>query len=72
VQWDSKNENRHALQVEGGSLIVRGCEFRAKKPQIDLGEKVRRAIVTGNLLGGKPAIRNQSQGSVEIANNAAE
>lgn len=72
VQWDQKNEGRHALQVAGGSLIVRGCEFQARKPQIELGEQVRRAVVTGNLLTGKPAISNRSKGSVEIANNAAE
>lgn len=72
VQWDRKNEGRHALQVSGGSVIVRGCEFKARKPQIELGEQVRRAVVTGNLLSGKPAISNRSKGWVEIANNAAE
>ncbi|HYT61891.1 MAG TPA: glycosyl hydrolase family 28-related protein [Haliangiales bacterium] len=73
VQWDRKNEGRHALQISGGgSVIVRGCEFRAKRPQIELGEQVRRAVITGNLLGGKPSISNRSKGSVEIANNAAE
>jgi hypothetical protein len=72
VQWDRKNEGRHALQFSGGSVIVRGCEFQAKKPQIDLGEQVRRAVVTGNLLTGKTSIRNRSRGWVEIANNATD
>jgi hypothetical protein len=72
VQWDRKNESRHALQIHGGSVIVRGCEFRAKKPQIELGEEVRRAVVTGNLFSGKPAITSRSKGAVEIANNAAD
>jgi hypothetical protein len=72
VQWDHKNEGRYALQVSGGSVIVRGCEFQARKPQIELGEQVRRAVITGNLLGGKPAISNRAKGSVEIANNAGE
>jgi hypothetical protein len=72
VQWDRKNEGRHALQFSGGSVIVRGCEFQAKKPQIQLGEQVRRAVVTGNLIGGKPAISNRSKGWVEIANNVGE
>ncbi|MBI2929062.1 MAG: hypothetical protein HYY24_25645 [Verrucomicrobia bacterium] len=72
VQWDHKNEGRHALQVSGGSVIVRGCEFRARKPQIELGDQVRRAVVTGNLLSGKSAISNRSKGAVEIANNAAD
>ena len=30
------------LQVEGGSVIVRGCEFQANRPQIALGAAVRR------------------------------
>jgi hypothetical protein len=72
VQWDHKNEGRHALQVSSGSVIVRGCEFRARKPQIELGAEVHRAVVTGNLVSGKPAITNRSKGSVEIANNAGE
>ncbi len=29
VQWDSKSRGRHAIQVESGTVLVRGCEFRA-------------------------------------------
>ena len=72
VQWDRKNEGRHALQVSGGSVLVRGCEFQARKPQVQIGEQVRRAVISGNLLAGKQAISNQSKGSVEIANNASD
>jgi len=71
VQWGGK-EGRAALQASGGSLIVRGCEFQANKPQIDLGEKVRRAIITGNLLRGKPRINNQSKGNIEISANVSD
>src|SRR5438046_4029878 len=53
VQWDSKKENRSALRVESGSVLVRGCEFQADKPQIELGENVRRAVITDNLIIGK-------------------
>jgi hypothetical protein len=72
VQWDSKKEGRAALQATGGSLLVRGCEFQANKPQIDLGEGVRRAVIAGNLLRGKARIANRSKGAVEISANAAE
>ena len=72
VQWDRNNEGRPALQISGGSVIVRGCEFQASKPQIELGEQVRRAVVTGNLISGKLAISNKSKGWVESANNAGE
>jgi hypothetical protein len=56
VQWDSKKEGRHAIRAEGGSLLVRGCEFRQDKPQIELGESVRRAVISDNLFAGEERI----------------
>ena len=70
VQWDRGNEGRPALNVTGGSLIVRGCEFQRDKPQIELGEAVRRAVIADNLITGKLRIANRSQGTVIIDNNA--
>ena len=70
VQWDHRREGRHALQVESGTILVRGCEFREDKPQIELGEGVRRAVASGNILTGAERIANRSRGSVEVANNA--
>jgi hypothetical protein len=72
VQWDSKKEGRHALQAEGGSLLVRGCEFREAKPQIELAEGVRRAVISDNLIRGKVQITNRSQGQVQVGPNAAD
>lgn len=72
VQWDRKNENRHALQVSGGTVLVRGCEFQAKKPQVDLSEEVRRAVISENVFAGKAVISNRSRGWVEITGNSAE
>ncbi len=72
VQWDNKKEGRHAIQAKSGSLLVRGCEFRADRPQVQIGEDVRRAVVSENILAGKPRIANRSQGWVEIHGNAAE
>jgi hypothetical protein len=71
VQWDSKSEGCHAVQVESGTVLVRGCEFRADRPQIQLGEAVDRAVVTDNVFAGPAQIDNNSKGSVQIANNAA-
>jgi hypothetical protein len=71
VQWDSKNEGRHALQVESGTVLVRGCEFRANRPQVQLGAAVDRAIISDNVFAGPALIANSSGGSVAIANNAA-
>jgi len=72
VQWDSKGTGRHALQVESGAVLVRGCEFRANGPQVELGEAVDRAVITDNLIAGWAQITNHSKGSVQIANNAAK
>jgi hypothetical protein len=72
VQWDAKKEGRHALQASGGTLLVRGCEFRADRPQVELGEGVRRAVITDNVFTGAARLTNRSPGRVQIANNAAE
>jgi hypothetical protein len=72
VQWDRKQEGRAAIQASGGTVLVRGCEFREAKPQIELGAAVRRAVITDNIITGPAKIANHSRGNVQIANNAAE
>jgi hypothetical protein len=72
MQWDSKQQGRAAIQVQGGSVSIRGCEFQEAKPQIELGTSVRRAVITDNLITGRERIANHSKGTVKIANNAAE
>jgi len=72
VQWDHKKEGRAAIQADGGSVIVRGCEFQEDKPQVALGADVRRAIITDNLIKGRPAIVNQSKGNVVLRENVSE
>ncbi len=72
TQWDSKREGRYAIQVESGTVLIRGCEFRENKAQIELGEAVRRAVITGNVITGAIRISNKSKGSVQIGNNAGE
>jgi hypothetical protein len=72
VHWDSKDEGRHALQIASGTVLVRGCEFQADKPQIELGEKVRRAVISDNILTGKPRITNHTKAAVIIHDNASD
>jgi hypothetical protein len=72
VQWDRNKEGRYALQVNGGKISVRGCEFREAKPQISLGEKVRSAVITDNLIRGPVRIDNQTKASAAISNNVGE
>jgi len=72
VQWDHKKEGRHAIQAQSGTVLVRGCEFREDKPQIELGEAVRRAVISDNILTGKPRLTNHSKRSVTLNNNASD
>jgi hypothetical protein len=52
VQWDHNREGRAAIQADSGSLLVHGCEFQENKPQVELGENVRRAVITDNIVTG--------------------
>ena len=72
MQWDGKHEGRAALQVQSGSVVVRGCEFQEAKAQIELGENVHRAVISDNILKGPERIKNNSKGNVKIVNNAAD
>lgn len=72
VQWDRKKEGRPALQVESGTVLVRGCEFRENKPQLALGEKVRRAIISENILRGQARIENRCGTNSIITNNSSD
>jgi hypothetical protein len=72
MQWGGKERNRHALQVDSGTVLIRGCEFQLDRPQIHLGENVSRAIITGNLFPAAMKISNLSKGNVQIGLNAHE
>jgi hypothetical protein len=72
VQWDRNREGRHTLQVENGTVLVRGCEFREDRLQVELGSAVRRAVISDNLFTGPARITNRSSGSVQNAGNASD
>jgi hypothetical protein len=71
VQWDRNKEGRHALQATSGTVLVRGCEFREDKPQIELGQGVRRAVIADNVFKGASRISSQSRKAV-VHDNVAE
>ncbi len=64
-----QGRDRAAIQVQSGTVLIRGCEFRQNRPQIDLGKDVARAIITENIFAGPERINNQSQGKVQIGQN---
>jgi hypothetical protein len=71
VQWGGKDGSRPAIQAHGGTLLVRGCEFRQDRPQIQLGQDVSRAIVAENIFTGPERIINQSKANVQIGLNVS-
>ena len=72
MQWDHTKGGRAALQAESGTLLVRGCEFQQDKPQIELGEAVRRAVISDNIFTGKSRITNHSTRPVVLGTNATD
>lgn len=69
MQWDKDKEGRSAIQARGGTVLVRGCEFRDDRPQVEIGEGVNRAVVTDNVMTGEIRITNRSSGAVQISGN---
>ena len=72
VQWGGKKGDRPAIQAQGGTVLIRGCEFRQNRPQIELGEGVRRAIIAENVFAGRERIVNRSQGNVQLGLNVSD
>lgn len=69
MQWDKDREGRSAIQARGGTVLVRGCEFRDNRPQVEIGENIRRAVVTDNVMTGAVRITDRSKGAVQISGN---
>jgi len=71
VQWGGKDGSRPAIQAQSGTVLIRGCEFRQDRPQIQLGKDVGRAIIAENIFTGSERITNQSKGNVQIGLNTS-
>ncbi|MGH7976933.1 MAG: glycosyl hydrolase family 28-related protein [Limisphaerales bacterium] len=72
VQWDRNKKGLQAIQAASGTVLVHGCEFQENKPQIELGENIRRAVISDNIFTGKSQIANHSKHSVIINDNAGD
>lgn len=72
VQWDRNKKGRYAIQAQSGTVLVNGCEFQEDKPQVKLGEDVRRAIISDNIFTGQPRIANQSKHGIKINSNVGD
>jgi|GEM_PF-559404 len=72
MQWDRNKENRAAIQVTDGSVVIRGCDFGTKAPQVSIGENVQRAIVSENTMQGKVMIDNKGKHTYIAGNLGTE
>jgi hypothetical protein len=69
VQWDRNREGRHAIQAESGTVLVRGCEFREDKPQIQVAEGVH-AVISDNAFASKTVSTTRAKPSAGPARHA--
>lgn len=72
LPWGAPKPDLAVLQVRSGSVIVRGCEFRERKAQVHLGQRVKRAIVTENLVTGPLRVQDETGGRAIVKDNVAE
>ena len=70
--WDHQNQGLAAVQVAGGNVLVRGCEFQRDKTQVELGAEVRRAVISDNIIKGKLRVTSRGSRKFQIHDNAAE
>jgi hypothetical protein len=70
VQWGAGTESS-AIEASGGRILVRGCEFRQKKPHIALSDAVDCAVVTGNVFAGAAQIKHSPRDSIQIGLNVS-
>lgn len=70
--WGGKDKNGPAIRARGGSVLIRGCEFQQDRPQVELGEGIRRAVIADNIITGVVRIVNSSKGNVRISNNSSD
>ncbi|MHB8866048.1 MAG: rhomboid family intramembrane serine protease [Pirellulaceae bacterium] len=68
--WDAKREGRAAIQVGGGTVLIRGCEFQQEKPCIRLEADVQGGVVAGNIFRTATPIADESGGRVAISGNS--
>ncbi len=72
TQWGGKEGKLSAIQAQSGTVLIRGCEFRQNRPQIELGKNVKRAVIAENVFRGAEKIKNESEGNVQIGLNASD
>jgi hypothetical protein len=71
VDWDKDGKGVPAIDLEGGDLIVNGCNFLKNAPQALLGGYARSAVIMGNRMQGPVSVSNPAHANLQIGLNAA-
>jgi Pectate lyase superfamily protein len=66
VQWDGRHQGLEAIRANGGSLLIRGCDFREDKNDVALEHGLKQAIVRDNLYAGSPKITVADPGIAKL------
>lgn len=73
VQWGlSGNLDTPAIETFGGNLLVNGCNFMAKAPQVSLRGQTKSAVIVANRMAGPERIANPARAVLQVGLNAAE
>lgn len=67
-QWDRNDQGKPAIQIDGGDVLIRGCNFQMDKPQIAISKTASRVVATDNLVRGAVRIENACE-NVRIDGN---
>jgi hypothetical protein len=52
VEWDNHGRGSPAIELDAGKAIVQGCTFDKKGTHVQVRDKVKSAILTGNQAEG--------------------
>ena len=68
AQWDRNAKGNFAINVEGGSVMIRGCNFQEDKNHVLVKETAQKAIVSENILRGAAKIQNDCRKACVVNN----
>ncbi|MEI7948321.1 MAG: hypothetical protein WCJ02_16585, partial [bacterium] len=72
VNWDCRNADSPAIQLDAGRAIVQGCTFGQDRLCVRVGSNVVSAILTANQALGGFIADNQAGGRAQIALNETD
>ncbi|GMU22604.1 MAG: hypothetical protein AMXMBFR13_26890 [Phycisphaerae bacterium] len=69
VHWDNHHQGSPAIQLDAGKAIVQSCTFAQEGLNVQVGEKVRSAILSSNQASGGFRVENKAGKRVQMLAN---